>query len=144
MQKLLFLLALLSLPMGAFAQMGILGTWLDAEKRGQVEIYRSENGKYYGKIVWLKTPNDPKTGKPQLDDKNPDPALRNRPVMGLVVLRSFHEQSPTVLTDGYIYNPKDNKTYACILTLKDPATLYVRGYIGISLIGKTETWTRVK
>jgi uncharacterized protein (DUF2147 family) len=47
-------------------------------------------------------------------------------------------------TDGHIYNPSDGKEYKAYMKLKDHKTLTVRGYVGISLFGKTDTWTRVR
>ena len=65
--------------------------------------------------------------------------------MGLVILRDFVYDEEYVWEDGEIYNPKDGKTYSCKMELsKDKNTLEVRGYVGISLFGKTNTWTRQK
>jgi uncharacterized protein (DUF2147 family) len=45
---------------------------------------------------------------------------------------------------GTIYNPDDGKTYSCKLTMMDPKTMKVRGYFGISILGKTQIWNRVE
>jgi uncharacterized protein (DUF2147 family) len=63
-------------------------------------------------------------------------------VLGLVILTGFKFDTDE-WSDGDIYDPEKGKTYSCTLSLKDSGTLKVRGYIGISLIGRTEIWTRV-
>ena len=119
----------------------ILGIWLGANGKGEIQIYK-ENGKYFGKLIWLREPNDEK-GNPKTDDKNPDEALRSKPLIGAVLLRNFVFNDGE-WTGGRIYDPQNGKDYKCYLRLKDPKTLNVRGYIGISLLGRTETWTRMK
>ncbi|RIV25065.1 DUF2147 domain-containing protein [Fibrisoma montanum] len=121
----------------------VVGTWLNGTKKGHVEIYK-KGGTYFGKLVWLKEPNDPTTGKPKTDIKNADAAKRNRPIMNLNIMYNFKYDGNNVWSDGKIYNPEDGKEYNCKMTLTSPNTLDVRGYMGISLIGKTQTWTRVK
>jgi uncharacterized protein (DUF2147 family) len=119
----------------------IVGVWKDGQGKGQVQIYK-HNGKYYGKIIWLKNPKDV-NGKPKVDRKNPDVTLRNKPVMGLVMLKDF-KYDDEEWSGGRIYNPSDGKEYKAYMKLKDRNTLAVRGYIGISLLGKTDTWIRVR
>ena len=121
----------------------VVGTWLNGTKRGHIQIYK-QGEKYFGKIIWLKEPNDPSTNKPKLDAKNPNASLRGRALMGLNVMTGFEFDGGNVWDEGKIYNPEDGKEYSCKMTLKDPNTLDVRGYVGISLIGKTQTWTRIK
>ncbi|MEZ0487319.1 DUF2147 domain-containing protein [Fibrella aquatica] len=120
----------------------VVGTWLNGTKKGRVQIYKQGN-KYFGKLIWLIEPNDPATGKPKLDFRNPDDKLKSRPMMNLNIMTGFTYDGDNVWDDGKIYNPEDGKTYSCKMTLKNPNTLDVRGYMGISLIGKTQTWTRV-
>jgi uncharacterized protein (DUF2147 family) len=119
----------------------ILGVWANGTNRGHIELYK-QDAKYYGKIVWLKQPND-ETGKPKVDKNNPNPTVRTKRLLGLVMLRDFTYEDGE-WTGGKIYNPTDGKEYSCNMTLKDPKTLAVRGYLGISLIGKTEKFTRVR
>ena len=119
----------------------ILGKWLSATGEGQVQIYKKGN-KYYGKLSWIKVP-DKENGKPKLDEHNPDKNLQSRPVLGIELLKNFTFDGNNVYEDGTIYDPKSGKTYSCKMTLKGDV-LKIRGYIGISLIGRTENWTRVK
>ncbi|WP_234734349.1 DUF2147 domain-containing protein [Tellurirhabdus bombi] len=121
----------------------VVGTWLNGTKRGHIQIYKQGN-KYFGKLIWLKDPNDPATNKPKTDTKNPNPALRNRALMGLDVMKGFIYDGDNVWDEGKIYNPEDGKEYSCKMTLKNANTLDVRGFIGISLLGKTQTWTKVQ
>lgn len=118
----------------------IIGTWLNSSGRGQIEIYK-EGNKYYGKLVWLKDPNDEK-GQPRVDTNNPNNALKNKPLLGLVILRDF-KHNGSEWNGGRIYDPQNGKDYKCWMKLKDSKTLSVRGYIGVSLLGRTEIWTRI-
>jgi uncharacterized protein (DUF2147 family) len=136
---------------GAAAQNpeAIVGKWWNEERDAQIEIYPCE-GKFCGKIVWLQEPdypaNDPKGmgGKPKVDRENPDAAQRERPLVGMNLVWGFAPSGESVWEGGYIYNPREGKTYKCKLTLENPERLKVRGFIGVSLIGKTNIWTRVK
>ena len=124
----------------SFGQNQIIGKWLTQDKDGYVELYQLK-GKYFGKIVWIKSPNNEK-GKPKVDEKNPNPALRNTPVLGLVFLKDFvYSASDKEWTNGTIYDPKSGKTYKSTVWLTDNNTLNVRGYWGF--IYSTAVWTRV-
>ena len=119
----------------------IIGIWFNEEKDAKVEIYK-ENGKYYGKVIWLNEPNEPATGLPKLDDENDDESLRSRPVMGLILVKDFNYDGDGLYEDGEIYDPKNGSTYSCYMEFESMDKLKVRGYIGISLIGRTTYWTR--
>jgi uncharacterized protein (DUF2147 family) len=117
----------------------IVGIWLTASKEpAKIQIYKSGQ-KYYGKIVWLKNPLE--NGKPKVDENNPDKSKRNQQIIGLVILTGF-EFDDDEWDHGKIYDPENGKTYSCILTLRDRITLKVRGYVGVSLLGRTEKWTK--
>ena len=121
----------------------LLGLWWNQEKTSKIEIRKSE-GKFYGKIVWLKDPKNAE-GKNKLDTKNPDNNLRSQEIHGLEILKDFELKDNGLFEGGKIYNPKDGKTYSCALTILDNgAKLKVRGYIGVPWIGKTQIWERVK
>jgi uncharacterized protein (DUF2147 family) len=119
----------------------ILGLWFNEEKDAKIEVY-IENGKYYGKIVWLEEPNEPDTGLPKLDDENPDEELQKRPVMGLLLVTDFDYEGDGLWENGDIYDPKSGNTYSCYMKLQSKEKLKVRGFIGLSIIGKTTYWTR--
>jgi uncharacterized protein (DUF2147 family) len=143
MKKVFILLGLLLTT--AFAKAtgpdDILGIWLTAKGKGEMQIYK-EGNKYFGKIIWLAEPNDA-NGFPKKDKNNPDPSLQSKPLVGAVVLRNFVYDDGE-WNSGRIYDPQNGKDYKCYLKLKDPKTLNVRGYIGISLFGRTEVWTKVR
>ena len=120
----------------------VLGTWLTGSGNAKVEIYKNGNN-YQGKIVWLSEPIDPSTNKPKTDTKHPNSALHSRPLMGLVNLWGFSYNEEN-WEKGHIYDPKSGKEYKCTITAKDKNTLNVRGFIGFSMIGRTDVWTRVK
>ncbi len=130
----------------------IVGVWLtepdEVHGRARVEI-SAENGSYHGIIVWLEKPlyeggnDDGETGTPKRDANNPDPGLRSRPILGLELMDGFTSTGDRTWTGGTIYDPAKGRTYKCKLTLVDEDTLKVRGFIGISLLGRTSVWTRV-
>jgi uncharacterized protein (DUF2147 family) len=119
----------------------IEGLWYNDIKSAKILVTRSHDGKFYGKVVWLKEPL--KNGKPKVDELNEDPKLRSRPRLGLQVLSNFVKDGDTKYTDGTIYDPLNGKTYSCKMTYKGK-TMDIRGYIGISLFGRTTTWSRVE
>jgi uncharacterized protein (DUF2147 family) len=144
MKRMLFLTLLLLAVLSVFAENNpdaILGIWENGSGKGYIQIYK-QNGRYYGKITWLKDAKDI-NGRPKTDRKNQDPSRREKPLIGLVMLRDFKYEDGE-WTNGHIYNPSDGKEYKGYMKLIDKNTLEVRGYIGFSWIGKTDTWTRVR
>jgi uncharacterized protein (DUF2147 family) len=121
----------------------IIGVWLSGSGKGKIQITKYGE-KYGGKLVWLSEPNDPETGKPKTDKMNPDPTKRNNPRLGLNLALGFTYEGNKKYENGTIYDPENGKTYKCVMTLENENTLKVRGYIGITMIGRTDTWTRVK
>ena len=126
----------------------ILGLWGTAGGKSHVEITVDHNV-YQGRIVWLKQPDYPAddskgmAGKPKVDRENPNPTLRSRPIIGLQLVTGFRYDGDNVWSDGHIYDPESGKTYSCKMTLMPDGSLRVRGYIGISLFGRTTVWTRL-
>ena len=114
------------------------GVWFNDKKDAKIQIYKAKDGKFYGKILWLKEPM--KNGKLKVDEKNPKEPLQQQPLVGLVILKGFEKDGYTY-DDGTIYDPENGKTYDCIMTLKGK-TVSIRGYIGISWIGRTTVWER--
>lgn len=129
---------LLTNTVRVFAQDPIEHVWYDAEKTGKIQIFKATDGKFYGKLVWLKEPN--RDGKPKTDIKNPDAARRNDPILGLQLLKGFSKEDEHHYEGGTVYDPKSGKTYSCKMTLNNK-TLEVRGYVGLSMFGRTTTWT---
>jgi len=145
--SIMILFAALMFHFGALGQTtrvnDILGTWLNEDQDAHIEIYE-QGGKYFGKIIWLKFPLDDVTGQPKLDTKNASEILRSRPVLGMLILKDFVYDDDGEWEDGEIYDPKNGKTYDCYMAFEDKNILKIRGYIGISLLGRTTYWTRVK
>jgi len=110
----------------------ILGTWVSQKADAKIQVYKIQ-GKFFGKLSWLKESN-------LKDNKNPDSTKRSTPLIGLVMLTDFRFNG-SHWADGEIYDPESGKTYSCVLKLKE-GKLDIRGYIGISLFGKSTTWTR--
>jgi len=125
---------------------GILGIWKTEMDESKVEIFRCEE-KICGKIIWLKNPSytdsrDGEAGTPVIDRKNPDPALKNRPVLGLRILEGFTAEGNNTWGNGTCYDPKSGNIYRGKIHLTSPNRLELRGYIGIPLFGRTSVWTR--
>jgi uncharacterized protein (DUF2147 family) len=120
---------------------GIVGVWKTGEGTAMVRIYKNGD-KYQGKIVWLKEPNDPETGKPKIDKNHPDEASKTRAILGLVNIWGFNYKGENVWDGGNIYDPKNGNTYSCTMKLQNANSLEVRGYIGVAIIGRTDTWTK--
>jgi uncharacterized protein (DUF2147 family) len=121
-----------------------LGKWLTEKKDGIVEIYRcGDSDTLCGRLMWFQIkPDDP---NPQgLDLKDPDPARRNQPLCGLIFMSGFKPSEPNKWVDGSVYDPDNGNTYDATMKLRADGTLDLHGYIGISLIGASEVWTRYK
>jgi uncharacterized protein (DUF2147 family) len=151
MKKMVFvqlcgLLLMSSSAFGADADR-ILGLWSTPGDESRVEIFKCGN-KYCGRITELKEPNytaedkDGIPGQPILDSQNPNPHLRNHPLLGLQLMEGFGYAGGDVWEGGKIYNPDNGKSYKCKLTLAAPNRLEVRGFIGFSLFGRTSVWNR--
>jgi uncharacterized protein (DUF2147 family) len=134
-------LALLASPALAASPVGL---WATEGAKGQVRI-ETCGEKLCGKIVALAEPNYP-DGKPKIDRNNPDAALRERPIVGLPILRDFGPEKGEAnkWSGGTIYDPESGSTYKCTMTLQADGTLEVRGYVGMPLLGRSQTWTAVK
>jgi len=116
-----------------------VGVWLTQAGDARVKISKCGGG-ICGVIVGLKEPIDQATGKPQVDDKNPNPALKKRPMIGLSL---FSGMQPVAAGkwSGQIYNADDGGTYASSVSVAGSDTLRVEGCVGALCGG--ETWTRV-
>jgi len=125
----------------------ILGIWLTGSKKGKVEIYKCGD-LYCGKIIWLRDPTY-EDGTPKRDKNNPDEAKQKKLIIGSNILTGFEydcdedEDECAEWDDGEIYDPDNGKTYSCVINMQDnKKILDVRGYIGVSLFGRTEEWIK--
>jgi len=104
------------------------GIWLTQAGDAKVRVSKCGGG-ICGVVVWLKDPIDPTTGKPQVDDKNPNPAVARRPIIGLPLFSGMRPAGPNKWS-GQIYNADDGKTYASNISVVGPDTLRVEGCVG--------------
>jgi uncharacterized protein (DUF2147 family) len=114
------------------------GIWLTQAGDAKVHVSRCGAG-VCGVVVWLREPIDQATGKPAVDDKNPNPALRRRPIVGLPLFSEMHATGPARWA-GRVYNADDGGTYDSDIAMTGPSTLRVNGCIGALCGG--ENWTR--
>lgn len=121
-------LAAVCLASPARADTPALGTW--AMDNGKVTVNVSAcGGNLCGKVVALKKPRDDK-GRPRLDKENPEPALRGRPVIGLIILSNM-KPSGSNKWQGTIYNPDDGYTYRAKMKLQSASTMKVEGCVAV-------------
>jgi uncharacterized protein (DUF2147 family) len=115
------------------------GVWLTQAGDARVKIGKCSGG-ICGVIVWLRDPINPATGKPQVDDKNPNPALARRPMIGLPLFSGMRPSGPNRWS-GQIYNADDGNSYASSISVTGADTLRVEGCVGALCGG--ESWARV-
>ncbi|UKB83116.1 DUF2147 domain-containing protein [Chryseobacterium sp. MEBOG06] len=138
MKKILLTFALSLFSVLTFAQ--IEGKWKtidDETKQAKsiVEIFKKSDGKYYGKVSQLLIkPADPNCTVCKDDRKG-------KPILGLEIIRGLTKEKDE-FTGGTITDPKTGKTYKCTIT-RSGDKLNVRGYLGLSLLGRTQVWDRV-
>ena len=139
--KKLLLTGIIILSYFSINAQSVIGKWKtfdeDGEAKSIVEIYQVGN-KYFGKIVKLIT------------EKNKDGICRtcetdykDKDIIGLVIIKDLVKDDDEY-NDGEIMDPKNAKTYSCYIELESPNKLKVRGYIGFSLLGRTQYWERVQ
>jgi len=114
------------------------GLWLTANERSVIRITRCDAG-LCGRVHWIVD------GGMRYDTENPDPSKRDRPMCGLKILWGVAQQAdePNAWEGGTVYKADSGDEFGLDLTMKGPDTLKLRGYVGVSLLGKTRTWTRV-
>ena len=113
----------------------LTGIYWNEEKNAKVEIYE-EQGKVFGKIIWQQNPRK--------DINNPDPALQQRELLGLIFLKDFKSNGKGTWSGGRVYSPDNGKTYKGKMWLTKEGRLKMRGYIGISMLGRTAILDRAE
>lgn len=112
----------------------ILGKWLSEKKDAKIEIYKADNGKFYGKLFWGARMYEANGQTSRL-------AKNGKPFKDMVILRDLtYEEGGW--EGGTIYDPEEGKTYACRLKLEGKQ-LNIRGYMGVSLFGRETFWQRI-
>lgn len=133
------LLLCLAIMQTSYAQKAddILGIWMPSEGTSYIQIYKNDdNQKYYGRVVWLKEPND-ELGNPKTDPEG-------EPILKMVNLKDFVFDDDE-WTDGTIYDPKSGNLYYCSIELATKDKLEVRGSLDpFGIVGRTDVWVRMK
>jgi uncharacterized protein (DUF2147 family) len=114
----------------------ILGEWLTEDKKGHVRITKQNDGTYVGVLTWAAA------GAPPKDINNKDPKLRERLMLGIVLMWHLRYDDGEYV-DGYIYDPENGDTYTMKADLVSPDSLKLRGYVGVPLFGQSQTWSRL-
>lgn len=120
------------------AEPGVTGFWLTGKRKAVVELYACGDA-LCGRIAWLAEPRGA-DGALRRDRRNPDPARRARPWCGMTVITGLEPDGPGRWEDGTFYYPKHGRDYA-IRIAREGARLKVRAYLGLPLLGRSETWT---
>jgi uncharacterized protein (DUF2147 family) len=139
------IIALFSILFSAKAQKNaddIVGVWLTGSGKAQIKIDKVGNY-YFGRIVWLKEPLNV-DGKPILDKNNEEVSKRAQPILGMRLVGGFEWKNDNLWDNGTIYDPENGKNYKCKIDLENFTTMNIRGFIGISLFGRTDIWKRIK
>lgn len=119
----------------------VLGAWKAEGTNSKLVLFRCGE-KICGKIISPKGPEDidsrhGSVGKAEVDSKNPDPALRNRPIIGMEIMKGFTAKGDNQWENGICYNPESGKSYKCKMHMVSPERLELRCYIWIPLFGRT-------
>lgn len=119
----------------------IVGKWISVDdatgkEKSEISLYL-QNGKLYGKIERLLLPED--QGKRCVECKGTE---KNQPIEGLVIVQGLEKEKQS-WTDGTILDPANGKRYSCTISLNPDGTLNVRGYLGFSILGRTQIWKPV-
>jgi uncharacterized protein (DUF2147 family) len=114
---------------------GVVGNWLTEPRDGIIQVTVDAKGNLEGRIIGGNHPG-------LKDEKNPDPTRRALALRGQVILRNMSYDGDAHWSGGTIYKPDNGKTYKCNVELVSKDVLKVRGYIGFSLLGITQKWTR--
>ena len=130
----LFILTLFTAVVLAAEANDITGIWTNEDRDGRIRIYQCGK-EYCGDIVWTKD-------GPEVDVNNPNPGLRNRRIIGLIIMHGFHYAGDSEWKGGELYDPKTGHTYRGNLRLTAPDSLELRGYVLVPLFGRTTSWTR--
>ena len=114
------------------------GTWLTEGGKSRVRISDC-GGALCGSIAWLREPNA--NGRPKLDENNPDPGSRTRPLVGTRIVLEM-KPSGGDKWQGRVYNPEDGKTYTGYITMQGANALKLEGCALGGLVCKGQNWTR--
>lgn len=142
MKKILLTLIFVAFAAVTGVAQDVTGKWKTVdddtgEAKSIVEIYQKD-GKIYGKVVEILTP-----GKQDAKCQDCPGDAKDKPIQGLVILKDLKKDGKEY-SGGTIMDPNNGKVYKSYIALEGPNKLKVRGYIGFSLLGRTQYWHRVK
>ena len=133
--RLFVLVVMLLAAVNAPAADGVMGDWVSGS-RSVVRVYAC------GTDVCLKVVRLPPNPPSLVDVKNPDTKLRGRAICGLDIGTGFRRVDAAHLEGGWLYDPQSGKTYRGTIAVSGDV-MSLRGYVGIPLFGRSETWKRV-
>jgi uncharacterized protein (DUF2147 family) len=144
----IFVVSMAILPLSARAESSApsnspLGRWMTIDdltgKAKSIVLIWEQNGKLFGKVQRLVNP-DPQNPNPQCKDCSG--AQKDKPVVGLQIMQDLQKDGEG-WSGGTILDPSTGKIYKCLISVLDGgAKLKVRGFIGVSLLGRTQYWQR--
>lgn len=131
-----------SFAVGQVERSDVVGLWLSEEKDGKVEIFEKADGTFAGCTRWIIFNGE--ENPPVKDEMNPEVTKRDRPIVGMEIMYGFEFKKDSWI-NGRIYDPRTGNTYRAKMKLKenDKNTLLFRGHLGVPMMGKTTTWTRI-
>jgi uncharacterized protein (DUF2147 family) len=115
----------------------IVGNWITEPRNGIIQISMTAGGVYQGRVIGGSNPH-------RLDQMNPDPSRRRLELLGAVIMRGMRYEGEATWSGGTIYDPANGRTYQCRLQLQDAGHLQVRGFLGVTLLGRSQLWTRYR
>src|SRR5262245_11029038 len=121
---------------GAASTSDVFTTWQTDDGKAVVELYRCGGSKLCGRIVWL-NPRFEREGSAPVDENNPEPSLRRRPICGLEVLKGLTPDQQGAWDGGRVYDPEEGRSYNAALESKGPNEIAVTGYLGLRSLGET-------
>ncbi len=133
---------LLFLCLSSVKSQDITGKWKTIDDntgkaRSVIEIYQGNDGKYYGKVVKI-FPEPGEDPNPRCTECSKDDPRYNQPILGMVIINELTKKG-SEYSGGKILDPETGNEYSCKIRLKN-GKLVVRGYMGFSLLGRSQTW----
>jgi len=123
---------------GDASAQSVLGVWWAPKKDSKIEISQDGNGIVTGRVIAIVPQN-----QDTRDARNPDASLRSRRILGVTIVSGFVRKADGTFGGGKIYDPESGSTYDATMRLADLNHLVLRGYIGLSLFGRDQTFERV-
>ncbi|QEC43797.1 DUF2147 domain-containing protein [Pseudobacter ginsenosidimutans] len=147
MRKIILAIIILVIGLTGFTQQPadkIIGQWesIDGEVKLKFEIFK-QDGKYFGKLLWASNMFEIDSKIPKKDNNNPNKSLRDRSRQGIVNITNLKFEKGEY-SGGKLYNPEDGDIYSLNAKLRTENELHFRGYLGISLLGKTMKFKRIQ